>query len=243
MALLTLAALPDADGQHPGDGGDDEGAGHVDRDAMSEQEGQLAQPIRVRDGHVAIAGGEPVRDLEGGVDGAQQRGEVVGPRDGDGDVADRVLEHQVPADDPGHDLAQGRVGVGVGAAGDGDEGGELRVAKAGQRAHRAEKDEGEHERGPRAQPHARFPDRGRAQGREDAGADHRADAEHDEVGGAQRTLEGRAAFRGRGVGRALDLGDALDPEDGHPEPSLQAAHLNTYNEGSFSTRRRPPCWW
>ena len=37
---------------------------------------------------------------------------------GDRHVGDGVFEDQVPADDPGEDLAQGRVGVGVGAAGD-----------------------------------------------------------------------------------------------------------------------------
>ena len=59
------------------------------------------------------------------------------------DVADRVLEDQVPADDPGHELAEGRVGVRVGAAGDRDHGRELGVAEPGQRAHRAQQHEGE----------------------------------------------------------------------------------------------------
>ncbi len=60
--------------------------------------------------------------------------DVAGPTDGDRGGAHGVLEHQVPADDPGQQLAHGGVGVGVGAAGDRDHGGELAVAQAGEGA-------------------------------------------------------------------------------------------------------------
>ena len=59
---------------------------------------------------------------------------VAGPADGDGGGGEEVFEDEVPADDPGKELAHGGIGVGVGAAGDGDHGGELRVAEAGEKA-------------------------------------------------------------------------------------------------------------
>ena len=60
---------------------------------------------------------------------AQEGTEIVRPALGDVDVADRVFDDQIPADDPGEDLAQGHVGVGVGAARHRDHGGDLRVAE------------------------------------------------------------------------------------------------------------------
>ena len=125
----------------------------------------------------------------------RKRAEVARPGDRDRHVADRVLEDQVPADDPGHELAERRVGVGVGAAGDRDERGQLRVAQAGERADRAEQHEGDDERRARAvADHGAvgrdLADRGGADRREDAGADDGADPEHDEVAGAERALEG-----------------------------------------------------
>ena len=49
-------------------------------------------------------------------------------------LAEGVLEDEVPADDPGDQLAERRVGVGVGRPGDGDHAGELGVAEAGEGA-------------------------------------------------------------------------------------------------------------
>ena len=57
--------------------------------------------------------------------------EVARPGNGDRDVAHGVLEDQVPADDPRHEFTQGGVGIRVGAARDGDQGGELGVAERG----------------------------------------------------------------------------------------------------------------
>ena len=92
----------------------------------------------------AVAGRQPRRQCD--ADAAQQRREVVAPRDRDGDVADRVLENQVPADDPRHQLAERRVGVGVGAAGLRNHRRQLRVAERRQRAGAAEQDEREDQR-------------------------------------------------------------------------------------------------
>ena len=47
---------------------------------------------------------------------ASERLEVFAPRDRDRDVSDRVLEDQIPADDPGDDLAERRVRVRVRAS-------------------------------------------------------------------------------------------------------------------------------
>ena len=49
-------------------------------------------------------------------------------------VADGVFQDQVPADDPGDQLAHRRIGVGVSAAGDGDHRGQLGVAQRSEAA-------------------------------------------------------------------------------------------------------------
>ncbi len=73
--------------------------------------------------------------------------EVTGPAIGDGGGANGVFENEVPADDPGDNLAQGSVGIGIGRSGDGGHGGEFGVAEAGKDAGDAGDDEGQHEGG------------------------------------------------------------------------------------------------
>ena len=140
----------------------------------------------------AIAGRQP--DRQPGPEAAQQRVEVVAPRNGDGDVADGVLEDQVPADDPRDQLPHRRVRIGVGAARLRNHRGELGVAEPGQRARAAEQQERKDQRRAGAVPNhlAVGPDlsgRRRADGAENAGADHGADREHDQIAGAERALE------------------------------------------------------
>ena len=53
-------------------------------------------------------------------------------------VAARVFENQVPTDDPGHQLAQRRVSVGVGAAGNGNHRSQLRITQPGERTDQAD---------------------------------------------------------------------------------------------------------
>ena len=60
--------------------------------------------------------------------------EVPRPSHGHRRRAERVLEDQVPPDDPGESSPDRGVGVGVGAPGDGDHGRQLRVAQPRQRA-------------------------------------------------------------------------------------------------------------
>ena len=119
-----------ADAEHQDDGEetdyDDEGgdieagvpAGGVDVFA-----GQVLQAQR------QVGGGEPF-GVEVDAEPVEQVDEVRGEADGDAHVGKGVLEDEVPADDPGDELAQHGVGVGVGGAGDGDHAGELSVAKA-----------------------------------------------------------------------------------------------------------------
>ena len=62
----------------------------------------------------------------------KQFGQVAGPAAGHHRRAERELQQQVPADDPGDDLAHGRVRVGVGAAGGRHAGGQFGVAEGGE---------------------------------------------------------------------------------------------------------------
>src|ERR1700744_6400359 len=76
---------------------------------------------------------EPVHEVD----------DVGGESDADGHIADRIFENQVPADDPGNEFAHGGVGVGVGAASDGDHGGELGVANRSEAADNRDENERE----------------------------------------------------------------------------------------------------
>jgi len=57
-----------------------------------------------------------------------------GEADAHGHVGAGVFEDEVPADDPGYELAECGVRVGVGRSGDGDHGGQLGVAEPGEAA-------------------------------------------------------------------------------------------------------------
>ena len=135
-----------------------------------------------------------------------------------------VLEDEVPADDPGDELAEGGVGVGVGGAGDGDHAGELGVAEAGEGADDGDEDErdGEGRAGAGAAGEGRMMDEVVGYGRvekgggvelfaSDGGADDRensrpddgADAEGGEGDGAEGLLKGVLGALG-GVDQLVD---------------------------------------
>ncbi len=194
--VVGAGALAHADVEQPGDGQDDERRGDVeqDRDAHQARRG-LQQPVDLRvraeqRGPVAVR--QPRRELD--PEAGEQRREVAAPGNGDRDVADGVLEDEIPADDPGDQLAERRVGIGVGAARLRNHRRQLRVAQAGERADAAEEEERENERraGAVADDVAvrqHLACRGGADRGEDPGADHRADGQHDEIAGAEHPLE------------------------------------------------------
>ena len=97
-------------------------AGRVERVVL--QIGEAAGQVRWRD---PAQRGMPAEPVEG-------RGHVRGKANADGHVADRVFQDKVPADDPRDQLAHGGVGIGVGAARDGDHRSQLGVAKSGEGA-------------------------------------------------------------------------------------------------------------
>src|SRR5438094_896965 len=74
---------------------------------------------------------------------AEERDEVVRPAVRHGARGDRVLEDQVPADDPGEELAERGVGVGVGAARHRHHRRKLAVAERGERTAESRDAEGE----------------------------------------------------------------------------------------------------
>ena len=82
-----------------------------------------------RDPHERRMDAEPVHQID----------DVCGEADADAHVAEGVFEDQVPADDPGHELAESGVGIGVRRAGDGDHGGDFGVAEAGEGANDGDK--------------------------------------------------------------------------------------------------------
>ena len=205
IALFELADLPDADHQDHGDERHDEEGRQVGDD------GEAEQVRRGREG-----GGEVLAGRVGGARARprprpcgpigsrsrarracetpkwrQQLAEVARPADRHPDVAHRVLDDQVPADDPGHQLAQRGIGVGVGRARDRHHGGELGVAERREAAGERGEQEREHDGGPGAGPE-RIADDGRAGGGEDAGADGGADAERGQVPLAERAPEAAA---------------------------------------------------
>ncbi len=81
-------------------------------------------------------GPDGTRPFVGQVDA--ERGElrlgITGEAHRDGNVADRVFEDQVPADDPGENFAERRVGISVGATGNRDHRGQFGVAQSGKAA-------------------------------------------------------------------------------------------------------------
>ena len=162
---VEARALADADHQQGGDRQHDQHRGEVDH----------------RAGHGARGRAHPGRQVP--AEAGQDALEVAAPADRDGHGPDRVLEDQVPADRPRDDLAERRVGVGVGAAGDRDHRRELGVAESREGAGEPGRHVGDRDRGPRLV-------RGGGAGEhEDAGADDRADAEEGEVERGERPLQ------------------------------------------------------
>src|SRR6185503_3637378 len=104
---VDAGALPDADDEHDGDGDGDEDSGQIHDAARAHQPAHRRVVI---EGRVA----ERLRDVD--AHAADDVLEVLGPAVGDGHGGHGVFEYEVPTDDPGEELAQGGVGIGVGRA-------------------------------------------------------------------------------------------------------------------------------
>ena len=173
--------------------------------APYQQEGQQRHDRRGRqigDGRRRRAVGE-LDDLtsrgrkpgwDGETDGGQGPVEVARPSDGHCGGTDRIFENEVPADQPGRELAQAHISVGVGAAGNRHQRRQLRIAERDERAGKA----GQHERQDHGGPG--IEGGGRTGQDEDAGADDGADAHEDDADGAQNLGQ-----RGNRAGRCHDI--------------------------------------
>ncbi len=128
----------------------------------------------------AVVDGQPFRHVQ--ADALKQVGEIAAPAEGHVDVADAVLHQQGPADDPGEDLPEADVGIGVGAAAGRHPSSELRVAQGREAAGDGADHEEEH--------HARAPaGTGLPHAAEAARPDHSGDAEEGEVPHGQRAVQ------------------------------------------------------
>ena len=177
--------LGDAHVAQPADRADDDDGRQIDQCAGGDQRvaafgkrergrGQRRRQGEIQAGHRA--------------EHAQQFAEVARPRHRHGGCREQVFQHQRPADEPGDHFAQGGVGIGVGAAGNRQHRGELRVAHAGQAAGHGGDQEAEDQRG------AGELRRRRAGDGENARADDRTHPEHHQVSRRQDAFEGDLAF-------------------------------------------------
>jgi len=213
---VQRGALAHAAHEHDGERRHD----HHGRQVEAHDERAERRVQRGRDGaqgRIVRDGLEVRRHPRGEVDAegaAQERAEIVGPALRDVDVADGVLDDEVPADDPGEDLAERDVGVGVGAARDRHEGRDLRVAERAQAARDGREQVGQHDRraGARVVGAA---GRHHAHAREDAGAHDGPDAQQRQIERAQRAAQAPRVALGplahRDVGRlaAQELGELI----------------------------------
>ena len=124
--------------------------------------------------------GQPKRHLD--MQDVEQLDKVVGPAGRNRARAHGIFEGQVPADNPGEDLAQGGIGIGVGAARQRNHGGEFRIAQCREGATQSGKNEGKH------QGRAGVV-RSQARHHKNAGADDRAHPERSQLEGSERALQ------------------------------------------------------
>jgi len=151
-----LRRHPDAADEQVADEQHDRDAEHVDGPALA---GRGGDRVRQADARHLV----------------EQRVEIAREADGHRGRADRELEHEVPADDERDQLAERRERVRVGAARGRHHRRQLGVAERRERADDARENEGQRD------PRAGLGRRRLARQDEDAGADHRPDADDDDV--------------------------------------------------------------
>ena len=117
-----------------------------------------------------------------------QRLEILGPRNGHRNITDRVFKNQIPTDDPGDELAERGVGVGISGARDGNHRCKLGIAQrrkaAGDRHQHKRNDQRRAGAQMRAITRRRRPDQG-----ENARPNNCADAEKGKMHRTQSPLQ------------------------------------------------------
>src|ERR1700722_17452625 len=68
--------------------------------------------------------------------------QILAPGDRNGGGAKRILQDEVPSDNPGDEFAESRIGVSVGASRNGNHSRQFRITKAGESTSDACQDEG-----------------------------------------------------------------------------------------------------
>ena len=204
---LHVAEAHHDDEQHDADLDQREDVAHAGRKLGSQhqQHGEDGHDQEGAPVEVDAAEGDRRRNVD-----AHQRedlAEVDAPVLGDHGRGGEQFQDQVPADDPGQQLAHGGVGEDVGGPGHGDGGGEFGVAHDGQGAGDGGDGEGDGHGG------AGEVGGGLGADREDAGADSNGDAHDHQVPGAERPLQLASGFIGVGHG----LLDGFGPEKVHRE--------------------------
>ena len=88
--------------------------------------------VVIKDKFIPARAGERCRKLDAKV--AEQAEQIATPSGSHGGGAKSVFQHQVPADDPGKNLTQRSIAIGVSRTGNGDGGGKFRIAQSGKDA-------------------------------------------------------------------------------------------------------------
>jgi hypothetical protein len=142
--VVGAGGFADASNKDDGEEENDGEGGEVEAGVPAGSEDVFAGEVLEAEGE--IGGGEPA-GIEVDAEPVEQVDDMRGEANGDAHVGEGVLEDEVPADDPGDELAEGGVGVGVGRAGDGDHAGELGITQASEAADDGDEDEREGEGG------------------------------------------------------------------------------------------------
>ncbi len=203
--VVELRGLFHADHEHPGHQSHDQDGRQVEDDRNAEDVRRGGEEARRLDGGRQI-GLQPRRHVD--AESSEQLAEITRPRDGDGHVAHRVLDDEVPSDDPGHELSERRGRVGVGAARDRHQRRELRITERAEAAADGRDQDRDDERGARSGM-VRAAGGRRADDREDPCADDGPDAERDQLDRAEHALQ--LVLLRLGVGE--DRVERLGPEE------------------------------
>ena len=107
--------------------------GQRENDEHGRQVGQAMHGLAIRHAHHLERRGHEA-GINMNAPSLQQRAHVARPADRHGRSADRIFEHQIPADDPARQFAQRRIGIDIGTPCRGDHARKLAVAQPGKGA-------------------------------------------------------------------------------------------------------------